>query len=77
LAGKNDKGDIAGLPGWTLECKAEKQIGLAAYVDEARVEAANAGTRRFAAIVKRRQKGVSEAYVIMPLSQFAEMIVSS
>lgn len=70
LQGRLDRGDIAGLPGWTLECKAEKTISLAQYMDEARAEAANAGTDLYAAVVKRRGKGVGEAYVIVPLSLF-------
>lgn len=74
LSGKNDRGDIAGVPDWTLECKAEKAISLAGYVDEAAIEARNAGTRWYAAIVKRRGKGVSSAYVVMPLQVFVEFL---
>lgn len=70
LSGNLDKGDIAGLSGWTLECKAEKAISLAQYMTEAQVEALNAGTPWYAAIVKRRQKGVSDGYVVMPLKIF-------
>lgn len=71
--GIHDKGDIAGVVGWTLECKATKSIDLAGAVDEARVEAKNAGGGAYAAIVKRRQKGTGEAYVVMPLSVFCQI----
>lgn len=74
LSGKNDRGDIAGLDGWTLECKAEKAISLASYVDEAQVEAVNSGTDLFAAVVKRRGKGVAEAYVVLPLQVFVNLL---
>lgn len=74
LQGRLDKGDIAGLPGWTLECKNEKTISLAQYVEEARQEALNAGTDHFAAVVKRRGKGVSEAYVVLPLAVFVKAV---
>lgn len=70
--GTKDRGDIAGVIGWTLECKNERSIDLAGAVDEAEVEAANADTRWFAAIIKRRNKSVSEAYVVVPLRKFAE-----
>lgn len=70
LAGKLDKGDIAGLPGWTLECKNHASIDLAGYMDEAKKEANNAGTDKYAAIVKRRGKGTSQSYVVMPLDVF-------
>jgi hypothetical protein len=67
LRGKQDRGDIANVPGWTLECKAEKEIDLAGYMREAELEAKNAKTPYFAAIVKRRNKSVADAYVVMPL----------
>jgi hypothetical protein len=72
--GAKDKGDIGGVPGWTLECKNEKSISLAGYVDEAQVEAGNAGTDRYAAVVKRRGKGVRHAYVVMPLEVFLAIV---
>lgn len=70
LSGRLDKGDIAGVPGWTLECKAERAIDLAGYMGEAAQEAANAGTDLYAAVVKRRGKSVKDAYVVMPLEIF-------
>lgn len=74
LNGRNDKGDVAGLPGWVLECKAEKTIDLAGYMGEACREAQNANATSYAAVVKRRGKGVSEAYVVMPLAVFVKEI---
>jgi hypothetical protein len=70
LQGSLDKGDIAGLDGWVLECKAEKAITLAEYMKEAEQEAVNAGVPWYAAIVKRRNKNVSDAYVVLPLKVF-------
>lgn len=77
LNGRLDRGDIAGVPGWTLECKNEKTMSLAGYVDEARQESSNAGTDRYAAVVKRRGKGASEAYVVMPLAVFVKFVLSA
>jgi hypothetical protein len=67
LDGNKDRGDLLGIPLWTLEAKDEARITLAGYMDEARAEAKNAGTPYFAAIVKRRRKGTGEAYAVMPL----------
>jgi hypothetical protein len=39
LAGVNDRGDVAGIPGLVIEVKAEKRLELARYVDEALTEA--------------------------------------
>jgi hypothetical protein len=72
LAGNKDKGDIQGIPGWVLECKAVQNITLASFVDEALVEAKNAGVPYGAAVIKRRGKGIGQAYVVMTLEQWVE-----
>lgn len=74
LNGALDKGDLSGIPAWTLECKNERTITLAAYMQEVEVEKANARTPYGAAIVKRRNKGVADAYVVMPLYQFKVLL---
>lgn len=71
LRGGRDAGDIAGLPGVVLELKSCNRIELAAWMDEARQEAANAGVELFAVIAKRRGKGdPGDAYVITDLATF-------
>lgn len=74
LHGRADHGDIANVPDWTLECKNERTLNLAGAVDEARKEADNAKTPWYAAIVKRRGRGVAGAYVVLPLEEFALLI---
>jgi len=74
LYGAQDKGDLSGIAGWTFELKNEKTLNIAGAVDEAKKEARNAKTFWFAAIVKRKGKGVAEAYAVMPLSQLAAII---
>ena len=92
LKGNKDQGDIANVADWVLECKNEKTIGLGGYMDEGATELTNAQDywralikttetpprpSWFAAIVKRRRKNVSAAYVVMPLSQFVRLIQSN
>lgn len=72
--GARDAGDVTGIEGWTLELKNEKTIQLAGAVDEATIEAANAGTPWFAAIIKRRNKNVRDAYVVLPLWLFIRLV---
>jgi hypothetical protein len=72
--GQRDQGDVTGIEDWTLECKNERTIQLAAAVDEATLEAANAGTSWFAAIIKRRNKNVRDAYVVLPLWLFIRLV---
>jgi hypothetical protein len=43
-------------------------------MDEAAKESENAGTRWHAAIIKRRNRNVKDAYVVMPLWMWAEFI---
>lgn len=71
---REDRGDIVGVPGFALECKNTKSINLAQFIDEAILEAKHAKARFGAAIVKRRMRNTSEAYVIMTLEQFAELV---
>lgn len=88
LTGARDEGDV-----WfehkghrfVIEAKAERSISLSAYVNEAKVEAANyAKARRWpielvhpVAIIKRRNHSVSKAYVVMELDEFIRLVKST
>jgi len=74
LTGSQDRGDISGVPNWTLECKNRKALDFAGAVDEAAIEAINAKTPFFAAIVKRPRKNIREAYAVMPYFQLVALI---
>jgi len=74
VRGSRDRGDLSGIPGWVLELKATRELDVAGAVDEAAKEAGNAGTRWYAAILKRRRKPIAEAYVVLPLRLFAELL---
>lgn len=73
--GAKDQGDIVGVPGWTLECKAEKGMDLAGWLNEAKVEAGHAGTYLYAVVAKRRNHAPEHAYVILPLWAFARVLL--
>ena len=74
LTGSQDRGDISGVPNWTLECKNRKALDFAGAVDEAAIEAINAKTPFFAAIVKRPRKNIRDAYAVMPYFQLVALI---
>jgi len=74
LAGSADKGDVTGVPSVMIECKAEKSITLATYADEVKTQTANADASIGVAVVKRRGRPASDAYVVMTLDQFARML---
>lgn len=76
----DDVGDIDGVIGFCLEAKAHKDIDLAGFVDEAVREARNADKHRppglatyGVAVVKRRNKGIEQSYVVMELRDFARL----
>lgn len=73
LHGSVDKGDLFGIPDWTLQCRDTAKLDFAGAVDDARKQAGAAGTRYFVAIVKRRRKGVAEAYAVMPLEVWEQI----
>lgn len=83
LAGANDKGDVSGVPGVVLECKATKSITLSTFVDELLVEMANADADAHpsvpahvgAVVIKRRgTTDVGRAYAVMPMDVFVRLI---
>ncbi len=69
-----DIGDIVGIPGITVECKAAKSIDLAGFVDEAERERLNARQAYGVVIVKRRGKPTSAAYVVMTFESFTRLV---
>jgi hypothetical protein len=75
LAGRNDRGDIANIPGVAVEVKACKAIDLAGWVDEANVEAKNAGVPVGVVWAKRRGKtDPASWYVVMDGATFLKLI---
>lgn len=59
-----DVGDLAGVQGTVVECKRERRLDLAGWVDEAEAERRNAGASLAVVVSKRR--GTTE-----PGSQYA------
>ena len=74
--GSHDRGDIFGVPGFTVECKNRRDLaaGLAEGVDQAVAESVNAGTSWSVAVVKRPRRGEpGDQYAVMPLWQFRQI----
>ncbi len=70
----DDRGDIAGVAGWVLEAKNHRALDLAGWCSEAAAESANARSHWWAVIAKRRNRPIGDAYVVMPLHQFARLL---
>lgn len=72
--GSKDRGDISGVPGVVVECKAEKLITLSEYMDEVRAEKFNAAVQIGFAVIKRRQHSVERAYAVMEFENMLKVI---
>lgn len=74
-AGRSDDvGDIDGVPGYTIQVRNTKRIDLAGTLDDADRQRVTAGSRYSAGIHKRRNRPVADAYVVMTLAQFVEVV---
>lgn len=74
LEGKNDRGDISGIPGVVIEVKNEKSFDLARYIDETEAEKANAGASVGFAVFPRRSHYIGKAYALCTLDQMIELL---
>ena len=72
-----DIGDVVGVPGVCIECKAVREIDLAGFADEAERERLNARQPYGVAIVKRRNKPIGAAYVVLDLEAFTRLVAVS
>lgn len=70
---QDDRGDVRGLTDTVLELKDLQRIDLSTIVDEAKRERDNANVSLAVAVIKRRNRNVSESYVVLPLADFATL----
>jgi len=78
LHGSRDIGDLTGLPGFLIGCKAERTIRLSTYMDELQVQRGNlvGGNGVLTAeIVKRRNAGPGRAYVVTELDDWIDGVL--
>ena len=75
LGAHHDYADIAGVPGFHIECKDHAKIELGAWLHLATLEAWRIDSRPVPVLViKRRAKPAEQAYVVMELAKFATLI---
>jgi len=71
---QDDRGDIRGLSGWTIEAKDHARHDIAGWLEELRVEMANGKTPYGAVVIKRRQASTDKAYCVIPWSVLMELL---
>jgi hypothetical protein len=71
-----DRGDINGIPNWTIEAKNRKDIAAALRdgVDQAQAARTVTGTRYTCAIIKRPRQPMSAAYVVVTLEDWTQLV---
>jgi hypothetical protein len=75
LTGSQDRGDIAGVPGWVLEAKNCSATSLGVWMDEAIVEQARDGADYSAVWHHRKGKASpADGYVTMTGAAFVRLI---
>ena len=72
--GEFDAGDVGGLPGWALECRDRAKIDLAGDVRDAEMRAVHKNVPFAAAVIKKRRAPVADAYVVVSLAMFTEIL---
>ena len=71
----DDRGDIHGISGFTIECKNHKSLNIPGWVSELQNECRNAGTTLGAVIHKRRgSMNGAEQYATMPLWMLVQLL---
>lgn len=75
LNGARDRGDLTGLPGVVVECKDANRVELAAWIDEATTETANANAELGVVWAHRKGKAsAGDGYVILTGEAFARLL---
>lgn len=73
--GAKDRGDILGVPDFTIEVKAHREFRLAEWMGELEKEQANGITTNAVLWVKRKMKGnPKDWYVVMDGDQFVRLL---
>lgn len=74
--GNQDVGDLHVSDDWTLQAKnwANLATAVKAGTEGAERQSAHSGRPFFAAIIKKRGANVREAYVVLPLRVFAQVL---
>ena len=75
LAGNQDKGDLAGIPGLVVEVKDCQRLEFGPWLREAQVERANAGAEYGVVWAKRRgTRNPADWYVLMDGDTFTRLL---
>lgn len=72
--GANDRGDLGGVPGWTIQCKNVLQDRWSEWFKATTTQAVNNKTRWWVIVRKTRGKSVGESLFTMSLEKGRELM---
>lgn len=72
--GSKDRGDIAGLPDWTIQVKSVARYSIPEWLRDAEEQAKNGGTRWFGLALKLTGKHMRLGAFLMPISKFFDLL---
>lgn len=80
LSGKNDKGDIAGIPKIVIEVKNQKSYKFSEWLKETKIEQTNAEADYGVLVVKPNGVGVSKTdqwWAVLPLEDLVSLLTKA
>jgi hypothetical protein len=72
----DDRGDLAGLPRWIVDCKNHATLKLSEWIDSVHAKKRRPGDYG-AVIIKRRLRGAEEGYVVLRLDDFTRLVAEA
>ena len=77
LRGKHDRGDLSGVVGLVVEAKSAARVELAAWLDEAKREAAIADDKGVVWFHRRGKASPADGFVLMDGATFVRFLIES
>lgn len=71
----HDRGEVDGVPGWSVLVRRQRHLNLPASMDQAAEHAIHSGNSRAAVVVYRRDRPLDQAYVLLNLGTFSRLLV--
>lgn len=72
--GSKDRGDVAGVPDWTIQVKSVARYSIPEWLRDAKEQAENGSTRWYGLALKLTGKHMREGAWLMPMSKFFELL---
>jgi hypothetical protein len=72
--GSKDRGDIAGVPDWTIQVKSVARYSIPEWLRDAKEQAENGSTRWYGLALKLTGKHMREGAFLLPIAKWLELL---